>query len=177
MSSKPKLNINSLYNIHRNNLSIKTETFYEILVKCHEKIARHNKEYKQLECLYRPPVTLYGRPMYNYQELILFIIDQLQENGLKSFWSSKDKAIYISWKPEDVTIPYDDDEETTGCSYDEYNNDEPSMEFLQIETSGSGIGRGGGKKSKKDPPKSIQHVALVNYGGAINDMIPVSLKK
>ena len=167
MSGVPKLDIRSLYNIHTNNLSVKMETFYAILKLCHEKIARHNKMYKQLECLYLPPVTLYGRPMYNYQELVTFIIEQLNENGLKSKWSSKNKAIYISWKPEDVTLTDDYLEEDRGFNYTE----EPNLEILKIFSD-----EDEGKK-KKSKGKGIQHVAVVNYGGEINDVIPVNVKR
>jgi hypothetical protein len=61
-----------------------------------------------------------GRPVYNYHELISFIILKLRENGLKSYWDNIKKQIYISWKPEDVSYN----------NYDEINEDNDDLDSI-----------------------------------------------
>jgi hypothetical protein len=171
----PKLDIRSLHLIHQNKISIKEQTFNEILKLCHNKITKTNKELKQLECLYLPPITMSGRPVYNYHELISFIIIKLRENGLKSYWDNIKKQIYISWKPEDVSsynyYSYDNDLDELESIFNPTDN----IKFLELNEEDN-LNQNKSKKNNK--PKQIDHVALVKYGNTeITDILPVNLGK
>jgi len=169
----PKLDIRSLHLIHQNKTSIKEQTFNEILKLCHNKITKTNKELKQYECLYLPPITMSGRPVYNYHELISFIIIKLRENGLKSYWDNIKKHIYISWKPEDVSCNnYDDNNEDDDL--DSIFNLSDNIKFLEINPAESNNTKKG--KSKKNKTNQVEHVAFVKYGNTnITDILPVNL--
>jgi hypothetical protein len=171
----PKLDIRSLHLIHQNKISIKEQTFNEILKLCHNKITKTNKELKQLECLYLPPITMSGRPVYNYHELISFIIIKLRENGLKSYWDNIKKQIYISWKPEDVSsynyYSYDNDLDELESIFNPTDN----IKFLELNEEDNSNQN---KSKKNNKPKQIDHVALVKYGNTeITDILPVNLGK
>lgn len=171
----PKLDIRSLHLIHQNKISIKEQTFNEILKLCHNKITKTNKELKQYECLYLPPITLSGRPVYNYHELITFIIIKLRENGLKSYWDNIRKQIYISWKPEDVSNynSYDDNNDLDDL--DSIFNPNDNIKFLELNEEDNSNST---KSKKNNKPKQVEHVALVKYGNTeITDILPVNLGK
>ena len=170
----PKLDIRSLHLIHQNKISIKEQTFNEILKLCHNKITKTNKELKQYECLYLPPITMSGRPVYNYHELISFIILKLRENGLKSYWDNIKKQIYISWKPEDVSYNNYDEINEDNDDLDSIFNPSDNIKFLEINQPEQDITKKG--KSKKNKPSQVEHVAFVKYGNTnITDIVPVNL--
>ena len=102
-----------------NKVNCKKEAFNKILELCHKKIRHLNKSGVQ-ECLYLPPKLLFGYPLYNYNEIIQYIINSLYKNGLYVKWDNWNNQIYISWKKEHL-------------SYDRYNKkDNDYREYFPV---------------------------------------------
>jgi hypothetical protein len=81
----------------------KMETFEEILSMCHKKIMKMNDGGIKA-CYYMPPAFVLGRPTFDYNELLLYIMTELDKNGLYVSWSKINNCIYISWRSEDICI-------------------------------------------------------------------------
>lgn len=162
---RPTLNINSLHQVHDNRISVKLSTFNKILNFCHQKIEKYNKDYKKMECLYIPPVSIIGCPLYKSDEIICYLIENLRNDGFTAYWDTMKNSIYISWyKPLLSENVSETNIERDGLS---------SMKIVSVPQENSS---GPEKKSKtKKINKPIQHMALVNYGGDANEIIPISL--
>lgn len=163
----PMLDIGALQDVHNGRESSKIQTFNTILSQCHQKIIKYNKEYLKMECYFLPPVNVYGRPMYNRTEVIVYIIQKLRENGFNAFWDTDKREIYINWKPtpSEHGSGFENDSDTRSISG-------PKITYVDISSSDDGAKS---KKSKKNKGTAIQHMALVNYGGDTKDLIPVSV--
>ncbi len=79
------------------------ETFDIILKECHNHIRKLNKKNVKA-CYYMPPLIIFGRPTYDYNTLLLYLMKSLDNNGLYVCWSDEKDSIYISWRPEDLNI-------------------------------------------------------------------------
>ena len=79
------------------------ETFTSILKSCHSHIQKLNKKNIKA-CYYLPPYIILGRPTYDYNDLLLFIMKSLDRNGLFVSWSNEEDSIYISWRSEDLSF-------------------------------------------------------------------------
>ena len=163
---RPSLNINSLHQVHDNRASVKLSTFNKILKFCHQKIEKYNKDYKKMECMYVPPVSIIGCPLYKSEEIICYLIENLRNDGFTAYWDTMKNSIYISWyKP--LSSEIETETEHDGLS---------SMKIVSVPSESNFSLESGTKKSKtKKVKKPIQHMALVNYGGDANEIIPISL--
>jgi hypothetical protein len=85
----------------------KYDTYNEILESCHKKIKSMNKN-KYKTCYYVPPKILFGKPLYDYKDMILYLIERLDDNGLLVYWDNDKQSLYISWDINDI-------------NYDKYN--------------------------------------------------------
>lgn len=82
----------------RNQLHI----FEGVLEHCHETITRYNREDRVRECTFSVPHMVLGKPMYDFDVLVNYLVHHLSDNGLYvEFWESQDK-LYISWRDEDI---------------------------------------------------------------------------
>lgn len=168
------------------------DVFNFVLISCHNKIKKHNSLFKKQECLFAPPPFIVGKPIYKYPELIAFLIKSLQHNGLLAQWLPEKKAIYISWKPDDLykSSP------STSC----YTTGKTSSNTLNDTSSNRSSGRSSSSSSgahdiddtqssmisfdnniftsnKGKKQKTVtQPVVVVNYG-SLKDTIPVNLGK
>lgn len=93
------LNLDYLNKIKSSN--IKYETFMSVLHKCHKKINKLN-DLNVKSCFFKPPEIIFGKPLYNYDELLMFLIKELHNNGLLVKYSKKNKDLYISWDISDI---------------------------------------------------------------------------
>lgn len=75
------------------------DTYNYILEQCHKKIKEFNKVHRSKFCYYKPPVHLMNRPMYNYFDLVDFLLEQLRRNGLHCQYV-KSEGIFICWDPQ-----------------------------------------------------------------------------
>lgn len=98
-NSSPFLNLDELNSIKESNSQIRLQqTYLFILQQCHEKIRHCNSVKKSKSCHYKPPLFLSGKPLYNYPDLIKFLLTQLQQNGLYTQYNT-DEGIFICWDP------------------------------------------------------------------------------
>lgn len=81
---------------------VKMNYFNEILLKCHKTIKHHNLKYKTRSCKYKIPIFTFGKPLYNIDELALFLYKNLTENGLFVKYLNKTNELYISWELDKI---------------------------------------------------------------------------
>ena len=81
-----------------------TVTFELQLKKLHKRIADLNKHHPPIkECIYTPPSFIFGRPLYDINEMLQYLYDSLNSNGIKVEPHDSD-SLYISWKKEDLNM-------------------------------------------------------------------------
>lgn len=95
------LDIKSLHNIHSNKLLAIQDTYEHILKLCYSRIQKYNSA-NAFSLIYSPPLVIFSRPIYNYSELIKYLIVKLINSGLKAYWDNDEKGIYISWHINDI---------------------------------------------------------------------------
>jgi hypothetical protein len=71
------------------------KTYEYLLEQCHNKVKEYNKVHRSKHCYYKPPVFLIGRPMYDYYDLMNFIVERLVLNGLMA--QVTPQGIFICW--------------------------------------------------------------------------------
>jgi len=163
-SSSPSLDITALHQVHQYRSTTKLETFNIILKQCHDKIRKYNSEFHKMECYFLPPINVYGKPIYNRTEVIMFVINKLRENGIVAFWDTSKREIYISWEVEKTSEPTPSTPE------------DPQITYVAIASESDDYDKSS-KKPKKIKKQVVQHMALVDYGGDTKDLIPVNLGK
>lgn len=165
------LDLDDLTDGHDRTQRNKTKLYDEILSSCHNKIKKCSKEFKIQECLFSPPRFVVGKPPYNYEELVNYLLQSLQNNGLKVEWIAARDAIYISWKPEDVNLDaYRSQVKSTAYS-DNFDTE------IQIVRPKSGASAKSKSKSKATTTKPAATVAVVEYHGTGKDMVPINIKR
>ena len=90
-----QLNIKELYTVAKKKELEKYKLFDSVLKKCHTKI-KSQANNKKIECYYNIPPIVFGKPLYDIDELKDYIIKSLKMNGLHikehdNYW------IYINW--------------------------------------------------------------------------------
>ena len=116
MDKKPKLTISKLNRINENNNNSKIRVFdyvYRIVENIIEKSAKNNLNY----CYYQIPPFILGYPIYDINELKMFLIDELSKVGFHIILLDNN-YIQITWtlnKESNITI----NEENTNISNDE----------------------------------------------------------
>ena len=133
------------------------ETFEMILKKCHSIIQQFSSEnYK--ECIINPERKLYGRPLYEYDNCIKYLINALSNNGLYVKYK-KNEGIYVSWKKEDIDLE----------KY--YNKILPKVdENINVYNKVSKISKKGKEEIINMPVTKLHH-----SNSKINDFIPINL--
>lgn len=106
MNKNNILNIETLIS-HNNKNRINTSfdyksLFTEILHKCHAQITRYSKKHNTTECLFKVPVHIFGKPVYNHSDLITFLLMSLHNNGLFAEYIYTDNNILISWNKSHI---------------------------------------------------------------------------
>ena len=164
--SKLLLNLDEFIDHNEKSKRNRVELFDTILVKCHNKIKKYNKEFRKQECLFTPPKFVIGKPPYNYVDLLNYLIDSLKKNGLRTEWLAHKDAIYVSWKPVDLNIDqYHQHFPNVG-----YNDDfdQQLLEIPYVKTTQM--------KKKMAGKPVLQHVAMLEYGANTEDLIPINVK-
>ena len=130
-----QLNINELHkDIH--DKQIKRNKFFDfVLDKCHLKIKRAAKS-EFYECYYDVPEFIVGLPIYKITDCILYLYDNLIENGFKVKYQYP-KILHISWKLNDssskqLLIEKQDNIDSLLFNRTHASNNKPNLTFKNI---------------------------------------------
>jgi hypothetical protein len=96
-----QLNIKDLYTSAKKTELGKYKIFDEILTKCHKKI-KLNADNKKTECIFQIPPFIFGKPLYDIDELQIYVFKSLKINGFE-VKKLMEYHIFINWninKPE-----------------------------------------------------------------------------
>jgi len=96
-----QLNIRDLYTSAKRTELEKYKLFDEVLIKCHKKI-KLNADNKKTECIFQIPPFIFGKPLYNIDNLQDYIIKSLRMNGFE-VKKLVEYYLFINWninKPE-----------------------------------------------------------------------------
>jgi len=100
------LNINKLRNEVEERENKKYKIFETILEMCYQKILNINKKNNDYNCTFIVPNVVFGLPLYNVGDCVIFIMDKLVEKGFEIYFAAP-TTIHISWKPkEDLNNNY-----------------------------------------------------------------------
>lgn len=80
----------------------KLDIFESVLTQCHDTIKRYNKEDCARECTFKVPTYIFGKPVYDVDVLVNYLIHHLTDNGLYVQYLPDIGKLYISWKNEDI---------------------------------------------------------------------------
>ena len=95
-----QLNIFELQSSIDKKKSYRTNVFDQVLERCHKKIViATQKEY--YECVYDVPHYVPGLPLFNVNDCINHLIDQLKLNGFEVTYYFP-KTLFVSWRPKEV---------------------------------------------------------------------------
>ena len=92
-----QLNIFELQNSINKKKQNRTQIYENVLYKCHMKIKTAAKQEKY-DCIYDVPQYIVGLPLYNINECMDYIINQLNDNGFNVKYYFP-KFLHISWYP------------------------------------------------------------------------------
>jgi|DEB0MinimDraft_4_1074332.scaffolds.fasta_scaffold10781_3 hypothetical protein len=101
----PHISISDLYELKNKKDRSRINTFNIILNKCHDKIKKI-AEQGGMSIFFEIPFFTLGFPLYNVEDCVEYITDALKKNGLlvQILPKPNNNTIYISWKPNDVTM-------------------------------------------------------------------------
>jgi hypothetical protein len=168
--SAPIINLDELSVTHERTEENRLRIFEDILKSCHNKIKKYNNEFKRQECLFVPPVFIFGKPPYNYMDLLTYLITSLKNNGLKIEWLKDKQSLYISWKKIDIDI----NKYHTQFAKLIYR-DTPSTNVHPLSMIAVPSIRSSAKKKKKITQPTLQHVAMLEYHPGARDYVPVNI--
>lgn len=160
------LNLDELNDFHKKTEENQLKIFDEILLSCHNKVKKYNTEFKKRDCLFAPPVFIIGKPPYKYIDLIEYLLTSLRKNGLRAEWLADKKAIYISWRKEDIDI------EQYRSHFAVKTHNEKADKPFSIMSVQSNPPQ---KSTKKKKQPAIQHCAMLEYGPGAKDCVPINI--
>ena len=102
--NKNKINLHDLYEIKKKKELISLNVYNHILNIINIKI-REIAEHGGMSFYYKVPPVIIGYPLYNYDNCMEHLIQQLKIAGLYSIRlpSPNHNFLYISWKLEDIS--------------------------------------------------------------------------
>jgi hypothetical protein len=98
------LDLETLLHENKTRERFQLETFESVLVQCHDVISRHNREDRVRECTFHVPPFIFGKPPYDYNVLVNYLIHHLTDNGLLAKYQVDTGKLYISWRDEDIDV-------------------------------------------------------------------------
>lgn len=93
-----QLNINELYNTINEKTLKRMEVYDSILQKCHHRI-KYNSKLERTYCFYQIPSFIFGTPIYDVNDMKLYIRNSLIKNGFK-IMCIEPNWLFISWNME-----------------------------------------------------------------------------
>ena len=96
-----QLNIKELYSsINSKNIK-RMEVYDDILLKCHKRI-KYNSNLERTYCFFQIPEFIIGVPIYNVNELKIYIINSLKKDGFEYLYVDPN-WLFISWFNKSTT--------------------------------------------------------------------------
>jgi hypothetical protein len=118
MTTKPKLNIDDLYETKKKNDLNKLELYNKLLVKIHTKIKTASRQRNSDNfCSFVMPEILVGFPNYNLSECLVFVVDSLETNGFLTRYIHPN-LLFISWNHWIPKYVRDEYKKKTGIAID-----------------------------------------------------------
>ena len=154
MSSQ--LNINDLFETTNNKTLRRLETYDKILQQCHCRIKYYSK-FEKTTCFFAIPEFIIGVPLFDVQELRLYVINSLKKNGFQIMylhpnwlmidWSKKKKSLQKLQENTQSTI------KQIKSNYKPIEEYKPTGSFVYDQAS---------MMSLEDKTKQILHVGKLN---------------
>ena len=94
------ININKLRSEVEDREHNKIKVYEKILDMCYKKILNTNKQYNDYSCTFVVPNVVFGLPLYNIEDCIIFIMNKLVEKGFEIYFALP-TSIHIFWRPKD----------------------------------------------------------------------------
>ena len=94
------ININKLRSEVEDRENNKIKVYEKILDMCYKKILNTNKQNNDYSCTFIVPNVVFGLPLYNIEDCILFIMNKLVEKGFEIYFALP-TSIHIFWRPKD----------------------------------------------------------------------------
>jgi len=155
--SEKFINLNELLYNQNNNSSSTKQTYDKILSICHRHIMKYNKMHKT-SCIFKPPLFLFGYPVYDINNLLDYLIISLCNNGFKVDYIQNSMEIYISWDINNIDKN----------RYNENYSDTSNYTVSNYNSSGSG-------KSKENKKSYVGNADIV-YNGKTIDKVPINTR-
>lgn len=97
------LNLSELRHENKTRERARLDVFSTVLEQCHSQIKRYNKDHKVTECYFSVPMFIAGKPPYEINVLINYLLHHLRDNGLFAE-KRPGNQIFISWSDDDIDI-------------------------------------------------------------------------
>jgi len=94
------ININKLRSEVEDRENNKIKIYEKILDMCYKKILNINKQNNDYSCTFVVPNVVFGLPLYNIEDCIIFIMNKLVEKGFEIYFALP-TSIHIYWRPKD----------------------------------------------------------------------------
>ena len=91
------LSINKLHQEINDREERKKKVYDQILKLCYKKIVSENGKNNFCCCTFACPKYVYGLPLYNITNCIIYIMEDLQSKGFKAQHMGKN-LVYVDWK-------------------------------------------------------------------------------
>ena len=157
MSSQ--LDINSLFETTNHKTLKRLETYDKILQQCHARI-KHYSRFEKTTCFFAIPEFIIGIPLFDIDELRLYMMNSLEKNGFKLMylhpnwlmidWTEKKKSLQKVKKATDITQ----------SSVKKIQKDYKPIE--EYKPTGSFVYNQSSMTSLEDKTKQILHVGKLN---------------
>ena len=90
-----QLSITDLYSTINEKTIKRMEIYDGVLVKCHSRI-KYNSSLERKYCFFQIPEFIIGTPLYNVDEMRIYIINSLKNNGFQIMYIEPN-WLFISW--------------------------------------------------------------------------------
>ena len=175
------LNINKLRNEVEERENKKYKIFETILEMCYQKILNINKKNNDYNCTFIVPNVVFGLPLYNVGDCVIFIMDKLVEKGFEIYFAAP-TTIHISWKPKDILNNNNNNNNnnkylnTQSNNQIEYYNTLNQQNQLMIKYNGSNNNnnyntnnmQNNNIQNNKKNQKNIQYKSINDYKESVN---------
>ena len=94
------MDIAELHSIHKHQEKLKAQVYRDVFGQC-QKIIRKMAHKRQQFCWYFVPFIVFGKPLYNVDACICFIMYKLKKKGFEVLYY-KPNLLYISWEVKKV---------------------------------------------------------------------------